>query len=51
MRKMTLEEALEKIARLQKRLLKLEALEALGVVDWEGYEDAMDLLKHWEKEE
>ena len=46
-----LNEALSKVAELKKRIVeleeferKLDALEAAGVDNWEGYDIAMDIL-------
>lgn len=38
----------EKLAQMQRRLAKLDALEAGGVDNWEGYDFA---LEDWRKEE
>lgn len=33
--------------KFKRDLMKLEALEQSGVHNWEGYHDAIDLLKDW----
>jgi hypothetical protein len=35
------------IAKLDKRLEKLDALEATGVDNWEGYSSAINLADQW----
>jgi hypothetical protein len=35
---------------LVKDQLKLRALEASGVDNWEGYDNAMDLLQEWKED-
>jgi hypothetical protein len=37
-----------KYEELIRRSNKLEALEQAGVDNWDGYEDAMDLLEEWQ---
>ena len=39
-----------KVARLQDRDLKLSALEAAGVDNWNGWDDAMDYYWEWKEE-
>lgn len=48
-KKFTILEAENK--RLKKDSDKLAALEAAGVDNWCGYDDAMDILHEWESEE
>lgn len=43
--------SLEEWADLQGKAAKLEALEAAGVDNWEGYESALLLLHEGEEEE
>lgn len=35
------------IKKNEKRLLKLEALEQIGVDNWNGYGEAMELYREW----
>jgi len=38
------------IALLKVRVLKLNALEAAGVDNWEGYNEALDILREWKEQ-
>ncbi len=38
----------QEIERLKEREAELNALEAAGVDNWEGYDSAMEMLRAWE---
>lgn len=40
----TIEVEMDEWLRIQERLDKLDALEACGVDNWDGYSDAMEML-------
>lgn len=40
----TIEVEIDEWLRIQERLDKLDALEACGVDNWDGYSDAMEML-------
>ena len=51
---MHIQALMDKIDKLQaevkkneKRLLKLEALEQIGVDNWDGYPESMELYREW----
>ena len=43
--------SLEEYSKLLDRDQKLCALEAAGVDNWEGYEEAMNILEEWNSED